>query len=632
MSRALRLGGVLFWLLFGGFGRAQAWDIVDAHAAYGGGHYAQLQKMADSSDGLLLGSYVRYWAILSKIHTIDPDVVQHFFAANKGSWVSESLRRAWMRELATRQQWVGLQQEYQQLTAPFDDGQCLLWQADAALGNKPDVRQIAAFWAQPDAWDSICTATANLMVQQQWITARQLWGRVRTDLDHGRVQEAVHWSQQTEAPLSSQDVSLAEQDPEQFLSQAQLSTRPGQELALFALAKLARTRLDEAIRLAPEIFKEQPASVAHHGWQILGLQAALLNDVRAQSFFARALPLDSVLARAWRIRVAIRQTAWSDVLRAINDLPEDEASQSIWKYWKARALWNLNQHQAARHLWAEIAVQDDYYGLLSRNRMGPLLLPSVHHDAIPEVVDEVRMKAGIRRALALHAAGLGRLAYLEWNWDVHDMDDDHLLAAAEVAAREGWYDRAIYTAEHTHQLTSLHLRYLTPFRDVLEGYSRELGLDPAWVYGLIRQESRFVVVAHSGVGAGGLMQLMPQTAQWVANRMGLHYHAGMVNEVGVNAQLGTYYLKHILDMLGGNPVLATAAYNAGPRRARSWQENHPMDADVYIETIPFAETRDYVKKVMANAEHYTQCLEPNHDMVLRLAEIPAVGQNSLNGP
>ena len=128
------------------------------------------------------------------------------------------------------------------------------------------------------------------------------------------------------------------------------------------------------------------------------------------------------------------------------------------------------------------------------------------------------------------------------------------------------------------------------------------------------------------------MQLMPQTAQWVANRMGLRYHAGMVNEVGVNAQLGTYYLKHILDMLGGNPVLATAAYNAGPRRARAWQESHPMDADVYIETIPFAETRDYVKKVMANAEHYAQCLEPNHDMVLRLTEIPAVGQNPLNGP
>ncbi len=141
-----------------------------------------------------------------------------------------------------------------------------------------------------------------------------------------------------------------------------------------------------------------------------------------------------------------------------------------------------------------------------------------------------------------------------------------------------------------------------------------------------------MMVARSGVGASGLMQLMPQTAQWVANRMGLHYHAGMVNEVGSNVQLGTFYLRHILDQLGGNPVLATAAYNAGPRRAQAWQADTPMEAAVYVETIPFSETRDYVKKVMTNAEHYAQCLEPGHDMVLKLADIPARSKTSLSGP
>ncbi len=632
MSKAFCRAGVVLLLFLGLSGYAMAWDIVDAHLAYSEGHYSKLQKMSEESDGLLLGSYVRYWAILSQIHTVEADKVRHFLLANQGSWVAESLRRAWIRELAARQQWNELQEEYQKLNVPYDDGHCLLWQADAALGKKPEARKIAVFWAQASAWDSTCMGTADLMVQQQWVSAQQLWARVRIDLDHGRVQEAMHWSQQTEAPISQQDASLAEQEPERYLRLGQFSTRPRQELLLFALSRLARKQLDDAVHLASDLLRYLPVSMARHGWEVVAMQAALQNDPRAQSFFEHALPLDSSLARAWRIRISIRQSDWNNVLKAINDLPPDEASLGIWKYWKARALWCLDQHQSARHLWAELAVQDDYYGLLSRSRMGPLLLPSVHHDAVPEIIDEVRMQAGIRRALALHAAGLGHLAYLEWNWDVQGMDDDHLLAAAEVAAREGWYDRAIYTAEHTHQLTSLHLRYLTPFRDILEGYSRELGLDPAWVFGLIRQESRFVVVAHSGVGAGGLMQLMPQTAQWVANRMGLRYHAGMVNEVGVNAQLGTYYLKHILDMLGGNPVLATAAYNAGPRRARAWQESHPMDADVYIETIPFAETRDYVKKVMANAEHYAQCLEPNHDMVLRLTEIPAVGQNPLNGP
>ncbi|MFN3587663.1 MAG: lytic transglycosylase domain-containing protein, partial [Moraxellaceae bacterium] len=208
------------------------------------------------------------------------------------------------------------------------------------------------------------------------------------------------------------------------------------------------------------------------------------------------------------------------------------------------------------------------------------------------------------------------------------------LVAAAAANQAGWYDRAIFAADRTKQMHNYNLRYLAPYREVTRGYAQELGLDEAWIYGLIRQESRFVTSARSGVGASGLMQLMPATAQWVANRVGLKYHAGMVNEVGVNVRLGTYYMRHVLDSLSSQPVLATAAYNAGPGRARQWQPvDRSMEAAIYVESIPFLETRDYVKKVMTNAVAYSQVFGQNRlTLTERLGIIPPRNPQPVEGP
>jgi soluble lytic murein transglycosylase len=149
------------------------------------------------------------------------------------------------------------------------------------------------------------------------------------------------------------------------------------------------------------------------------------------------------------------------------------------------------------------------------------------------------------------------------------------------------------------------LRYLAPYRDLLKTHTSQLALDEAWVYGLIRQESRFIPDARSVAGASGLMQLMPDTARWVAKRIGLkNWRWSQVTDVGANIGLGTYYLRHVLDALDGQQVLALAAYNAGPSRARAWRPEAAMEGAVFAETIPFTETRLYVKNVMANATYY----------------------------
>ena len=199
-------------------------------------------------------------------------------------------------------------------------------------------------------------------------------------------------------------------------------------------------------------------------------------------------------------------------------------------------------------------------------------------------------------------------ALREWAWAIRGMDDTQLLAAAELARRAGIFDRAINTADRTAHQHNYKLRFLAPFRDVFNEQARNSGLEEAWVLGLVRQESRFIASARSSAGARGLMQLMPATARWVAKRQGLrNFNLERVLDVPMNVALGTGYLKVVLEDLG-HPVLASAAYNAGPGRARRWRDTRPLEGAIYAETIPFNETRDYVKKVMSNTMYYSQLI------------------------
>jgi soluble lytic murein transglycosylase len=194
----------------------------------------------------------------------------------------------------------------------------------------------------------------------------------------------------------------------------------------------------------------------------------------------------------------------------------------------------------------------------------------------------------------------------EWNWALRGMNDRQLLAAADLARRHEIWDRAIHSAERTKDEHDYSLRFLAPFGEQVRPAARSQALDDAWVYGLMRQESRFVTGARSSAGASGLMQLMPATAKWVAKKIGLRdYRHSQVNDTETNLLLGTSYMRLVMENLGNHPVLASAAYNAGPGRAKRWRSDRPLEGAIYAETIPFSETRDYVKKVMSNAVYYS---------------------------
>jgi soluble lytic murein transglycosylase len=219
---------------------------------------------------------------------------------------------------------------------------------------------------------------------------------------------------------------------------------------------------------------------------------------------------------------------------------------------------------------------------------------------------------GFARAQKFYELGLRVEGHREWNWQLRGMSDRELLAAAEYARSLSLLDRMINTSDRTRNEFDFTQRFPSPFRDAMVQYSSPLGLDETWVYGLIRQESRFIMDARSHVGAAGLMQLMPATARYVARKMNVaDFSPARVNERDMNIQLGTGYLKLVLDDLDGNTVLATAAYNAGPGRPRAWRSSlvRPVEGAIFAETIPFNETRDYVKKVMSNTVYYAALFE-----------------------
>jgi soluble lytic murein transglycosylase len=314
-------------------------------------------------------------------------------------------------------------------------------------------------------------------------------------------------------------------------------------------------------------------------------------------------------------------------------MSEQQRHDAAWQYWKARALQALGKPIEAREIFAPLSGDFHFYGQLA---IAELADSPVLSEAIPvykpdqQTITEMTAVPGVQRTLALYRIGMHSEALEEWRWVLRNFNDRELLTAAEIARRNEMYDRAIGAADKTVNMHDFSLRYLAPYRSELQEHIREHGLDEAWVYGLMRQESRFATGAKSETGASGLMQIMPSTARWVAKKLGLKsYRNALIHQLDTNLRIGTYYMKSVLSQSENNPVLASAAYNAGPIRALQWRGDKPLEGAIYAETIPYEETRDYVEKVMSNTVYYAdQFGDPPRSLKQRLGIVPAGGADN----
>ncbi|MEO6147210.1 MAG: transglycosylase SLT domain-containing protein [Sulfuriferula sp.] len=613
-------------------------DFLAAREAYRTGKTQLLPGYAERLKGSILLPYIQYWELSSRLKDASPYEIRDFMARNTDSVLSDKLRGDWLQLLGKNQDWSTFLTEYPLLVKSDLSLQCYAIRGRLAQGETLAQKDGVALWFTGKDLPDACTPLFENLVSAQLISTDDIWQRFRLALGSGNqsVAKAVLGYLSKQQP-NARLVDVVTANPERMLTKSDfdLDSRFGRELTIYAIERLARKDARNALPLWEAIRADFLVSDQHYVWGQLGLYAARQHLPEALGWFDRA-GVDGMNDEllAWKVREALRLGNWDVVQATILQMSDSERAESAWRYWLARAYKIHNKQYQANTLLVPLSREHDFYGLLAEEELGASLgTRTVNFKVGEDDVSAMGRVTDIARALALYKLELSTDANREWNWATRNFDDRRLLAAAELARQNDWYDRAINTANRTKQLHDFDLRFLAPYRSVAHKYAKEYGLDEAWVYGLMRQESRFVSLAKSGVGAAGLMQIMPATARWIANKLGIrHFKADSIHELDTNMQFGMYYLKTIQQNLDGSIVLATAGYNAGPGRARRWRGDQTLEGAIYAESIPFSETRDYVKKVMANAIYYARSFgKPGQALRERLGTVAGVAPPPLCG-
>jgi soluble lytic murein transglycosylase len=410
-----------------------------------------------------------------------------------------------------------------------------------------------------------------------------------------------------------------------------------------ALIRIANTDPDKAAQLIEKKWGLMLTKEEHNwAWGVIGKQAAQKLQSNANTYFnkvTRNQDLNDDLL-IWKVRAALRQGDWKAVVAAVEAM-EDAKNDAAWIYWKARAQLATSPTEAQRsealNAFKNIAGVKGFYEQLALEELGQsITAPAKPAPLTTAEKTAAAQNAGLQRALIALSLGLRSEGNREWNYNTNlhtpgGMSERELLAAADFACSKQVWDRCINTSDRTKVSIDFDQRFPMPLKDTVIRKAKEVQLDPAYVYGLIRQESRFLMDAKSVVGASGLMQVMPATARWTAKKIGLtNFQLHQLNEHETNVAIGTGYLKLVMDDFDGSMPLAAAAYNAGPSRSRAWRKGPVLEAAIWAENIPFNETRDYVKKVLSNTTNYAAIITGQPQSLK--ARLGTVGPRSAQAP
>ena len=621
--------GRLFALgcVFGANGAAFADEeqFNDALRAANSGNTALLDQYTASMQQDALGYYPEYWKLNINLGYQPSGQIVDFARRYPQSAMAEKLAADYVEEKVKQADYNNAQPVVPYVTNPDQAESCAVAQVRAKSGDPLVFAEFKDLWLSTESLPDACQSLGRMMLSSPLMSTQdkqqRLWGQLRA----GQLGAALATAQAMGLNLSLAQLNQIQNSPLNYLWSAPKNNATDYAYLIFALSRLAQTDLDSGLSAANRAAENVPEPVQKYLYRsvaYIGGTSVLKNNFNriVLNYFDASygdLAFSPEEAEIYA-RQAVRFGAWDSVMRAIGSMSVTQQQEDRWQYWLARAYeqrGDANSKRIAMGIYQRLAKSgDDYHNLLAQQRLGEAYRKRVQYQ--PTASDFRRLDQDIhfRRAFALKRINASDI-YInrEWNWAVRQAylreDDGLLLAAAQRAADMGWYDRAIYAANRTINKHNDRLSYLTPHQNTVVSYSQNVGLDPAWAYGLMRQESRFVTHARSSVGAGGLMQIMPETAKQVAKKMGETYNPAVLTDMNTNVRYGTYYLSMIQGQLSDNAVLATAGYNAGPNRARRWQASTgTIAADQYVESIPLSETRDYVKNVMTNATHYGSVL------------------------
>lgn len=621
-------------------------DFLAARDAFRAGDEVKLNSLAQRLRHSPLEVYIAYYQLRMRLETSDASVVREYLSRTDDTPLVDRMRAEWLRLLGRKQQWELFDSEYPRLLAGDAELSCYALQARLRTQEQAVLREARNLWFTGKDQPESCGTLFDAAIATDIITQQDIRKRLRLALEGGNVSLAKSLAGRTDGGVSAAVLDRANNDPARYLEGLRPPDHAGEGqriVALFALQRLARQSPDLAVSGWEKVARHFTVSERQYFFGWLAYEAARKHDPRALTWFREAgdASLNEAQA-AWRVRAALRVQDWHEVSSAIDAMSPSQRAVPAWLYWKGRALQALGMRAEATRIFVPLSAGNDFYGQMANEELSDTsVLSRVQTNYRPgrqELAGMAKLP-GLQRAIILYRMDLRTDALREWSWAIRNFNDHELLAAAEIARRNEMYDRAINTAEKTVTVHDFALRYLAPYRSAMREHIRENGLEEAWVYGLMRQESRFVTSAKSGVGASGLMQVMPTTANWIARKMGWKgYRESMLHQLDTNLKLGTYYMKNMLSSLNDSPVLATAAYNAGPGRAKRWRADTSLEGAIYVETIPFDETRDYVKKVMSNTVYYARefgapprSLKQRLGMVRGKVEVGAVGAPATEG-
>ncbi|KRI62834.1 lytic transglycosylase [Acinetobacter pittii] len=593
----------------------------DALNAANSGNTALLDQYQLAMQNDVLGYYPEYWKLNTNLGFQPTASIVSFAQRYPQSAMAEKLAADYVEEKVKQADFASAQPVLSYVTNPDQAENCALAQVRAKSGDALVFAEYKDVWLATESQPESCLGLGRMMLSSPLMSAQDKQQRLWVQLRSGLSGQALATAQTLGLNLSLAQLNQIQANPLNYLWSAPKTNDADYAYLIFALGRLANNDLSNAFSNVQRVAQGTPQNVQKYLYRTvayIGGTTVMKNNFNREvlQYFdvSYGYPLSPEEAEIYA-RQAIRFGAWESLIRAIDSMTVTQKQEDRWQYWLARASEQRGDSASkatAQQIYRKLAqAGDDYHNLLAKDRLGERYNHQPYDDQLT-ASDLRRLDQNIHfnRAFTLRRINANpTYTNREWNWAVRQAylqhDDGLLLAAAKRAHDMGWYDRAIYAADRTTNKHNDTYRYVTPHKTNVVSHSYNAGIDPAWAYGLMRQESRFVTSARSHVGAGGLMQIMPDTAKLIARQMGETYNPAALNEMNTNIRYGTFYLSMIQGQLSNNPVLATAGYNAGPNRARRWQPDYQsISADQYTETIPLLETRDYVKHVMTNATHY----------------------------
>jgi soluble lytic murein transglycosylase len=566
-------------------------------------------------------SYLEYFQIKPQLFDSQgharmdaPDApVLSFLQRHDGEAIADRLRNDYLLVLGTRHDWQNFDQQYSRFVLN-DDTQvkCYALESRAARGENV-ANDARALLTDPRYYGDGCVDLVTALAIKGQFTSDDVWQQIRLAYEQNQTSTGYKLlgglAQQPDTTAFSQAVNT----PPLTLAAGVTADPLSHQLALLAVTVMARndpaTAATTYAAVAPQLSSPERAI----GWGTIGYQGAQKRLPGALDWYRLSAnaPL-STPAYEWRTRAALLGGDWTMVRWSIEQMPAALRAQPAWVYWHARALKQGGDTAQANQEFTQISQGYNFYGQLALEELGQKITIPPKTAVTDAEIAQAAQIPGFALAQRFFALNLRLEGNREWNWPLRGMTDRQLLAVAEYAKRIQLLDRTVNTADRTQTEHDFSLRFVAPFRDIVERDAQTNGLDVEWAYGLIRQESRFILNARSGVGASGLMQIMPATAQMVAKKIGIGPLSNdQLNDIDTNILLGTNYLSMIYNQFDGSAVLATAGYNAGPGRPRAWRQTlqQPVEGAIFAETIPFQETRDYVKNVLSNTVYYAALFE-----------------------